>query len=113
MPSLVRSRSTLFNRANKEKWSRARYERYVKDIYRRKGWTTLSRSGKETLSPWAMLRAMEDRYKDKHPEYNSPWIKRQKIWRDFQSKIDATAAKYPAGKAYKTKTQEARETKRK
>jgi len=109
MPSLVRSRSATFNRAKKENWSNTKYEKYIKAIYRRKGWTTLTRAGGETFSPWAMLRDVEDRYKDKHPEYTSPWLRKQKQWRNFQSKYERGEEKYPRGKHYKGKTQGARE----
>lgn len=34
------------------------------------------------IDPWAALRSREDIYKPRHPQYNSPHVKR---WRDFQS----------------------------
>ena len=45
-----------------------------------------------------MLKQAEKEYKYKHPEYDSPWEKRQKQWRDFIAKIDrAYEGKYPKG----------------
>ena len=108
MPDMVRGRAQIWARAKKESWSEAKYERYINAIYKKKGWTTLTRSGKTVLSPWAMLRAQENRYKDKHPDYKSPWIRKLKQWRDFQSKYEAGIEKYPRGAAYKSKAQEAK-----
>ena len=106
MPSLVRSRSAVYNKAKKEGWSQARYNRHITDTYKRKGWTRLTRTGKEVLSPWEMLHNIEDRYRDKHPEYTSPWLTKAKQWRDFQQKYESGQDKYPMGKTYKSKTQE-------
>lgn len=103
MPNMVRGRAHIWARAKRENWSEARYERYIRAIYKRKDWTTLTRAGKTTLSPWAMLRDAENRYKDKHPEYKSPWLNKLKVWRDFQSKYEAGLEKYPRGAAYKRK----------
>ena len=47
-----------------------------------------------------MLKDKEKTYKLKHPEYDSPWEKRQKDWRDFIAKIDKTYERYPSGRAY-------------
>jgi len=103
MPTLVASRVKLHNRAKRDNWSAARYTRHIQKMYIDKGWMTLTRRGKQTYSPWAMMRDAEDRYKDKHPEYKSPWLRKQKQWRDFQSKYARGEEKYPRGAAYKGK----------
>jgi len=99
MPQLIATRASLKARAKREGWSQARYETYIKEQYRKKGWRKLNRPGTKTVDdPWAMLRDYEDRYKDKHPEYNSPWVKRQKRFRDFTSKFDRGLDKYERGR---------------
>ena len=87
MPTVVSARMHIYNRAKEQKWSQTRYENYIRAIYKKRGWMTLTRSGAKTYSPWAMLRDQEDRYADKHPEYTSPWLRKQKQWRDFQEKM--------------------------
>ena len=47
-----------------------------------------------------MLKEAERQFKYKHPDYDSPWEKRQKDFRDFIRKIDATYEKYPRGRTY-------------
>jgi len=46
-----------------------------------------------TLDPWKMLRSWEDRFKNKTPEYTSPWQKRRKSWVDYTGKAERTLAK--------------------
>jgi len=76
-----------------------RWLTHVKRQYIAKGW-------KHRSDPWGvtvafrMLKAKERDYKYKHPEYDSPWEKRQKQWRDFIAKIDRSYEKYPRGRAY-------------
>ena len=84
--TMVRARSAIHNRAIRESWSKARYEKHIKSIYRRKGWTALTRTGTEKFSAWAMLRYYEDKWKDRHPDWKSPTVKKQKEWRDFRRK---------------------------
>ena len=98
MPQLIATRASLLARARREGWSKIRYNIAIKESYRRKGWRKLNRVGKIVNDPWQMLRDYEDRYKDKHPEYNSPWVKKQKGWRDFTSKFDRGLEKYERGR---------------
>lgn len=107
---LMLSRASLKARAKKDGWTQVRYETNIKEQYRKKGWRRLNRAGKTVNDPWQMLRDYEERYKSVHPEYNSPWIKKQKQWREFTSKYDAGMrkfergeAKYPTGGYYKRK----------
>lgn len=98
MPQLIATRASLLARAKREKWSQQRYETYIKEQYRKKGWRKFSRTGKIVNDPWRMLRDYEDRYKDKHPEYVSPWVKKQKKWRAFTSKYEKGLEEYEKGR---------------
>ena len=62
----------------------------IKDSYRQRGW--VKHNGK--LDVWAMVRAYEDDYKDRNPEYRSPSQKRRKsTTEDFETKYQNTIAK--------------------
>ncbi len=98
MPQLIATRASLLARARREGWSQIKYNISIKESYRKKGWRKLNRVGKIVNDPWQMLRDYEDRYKDKHPEYTSPWLKKQKGWRDFTSKFDRGLEKYERGR---------------
>lgn len=98
IPQMVATRSSLLARARREGWSQKRYETYIKEQYRKKGWRKPNRVGKIVDDPWQMLRDYEDRYKSRHPEYTSPWVKKQKKWRDFISKFDRGLEKYDKGR---------------
>lgn len=108
IPILLRGRARLFNRAQREGWSKARYYRHIKGMYADKDWFRRTRTGRRVYDPWSLLRAAEDRYRDRHPEYVSPWMKRQKRFRDFISRFEATLEKYPRGGAYPGKAEEYR-----
>lgn len=60
----------------------------------------------KTFDPWKLLRNFEAKFKLKHPEYQSPWRKRQKDWQKFRRNMDralkeeAEGRKYPRGAAY-------------
>ena len=98
MPQLIAVRANVFNRARREGWSQKRYETYIKDIYRKRGWRKLNRVGKMVDDPWQMFRYYEDRYKSRHPDYVSPWVPRQKKFRDFVSKYEGGLEKYEKGR---------------
>jgi hypothetical protein len=87
--SVASERKKLLRQAQKENWSAARYEREVKDIYNQGSYTKLSKRG-IVYDPWKMLRRHEDNFKARHPEYQSPWKKRQRVWRDFLAKAEVT-----------------------
>lgn len=98
LPLMLATRASLKAKARREGWSQRRYETHIKEQYRKKGWRKLNRIGKQVDDPWQMLRDYEDRYKSKYPEYNSPWIKKQKKFRDFTSKFDKGLEKYEKGR---------------
>ena len=88
--------------------TRVQFEKHIRQIYKDSGWTSLTKSGIEQLSPWAMLRDAESRYKDIHKEYVSPWLAKVKKYKNFQGKYKSGEEKYPKGKAYQTKRDEIR-----
>ena len=76
---------------------------FIKRRYIMKKW----RHGHETWDVtvgFRMLKEAERQFKYKRPQYDSPWEKRQKQWRDFEAKIDREYEKYPKGKAYGKRT---------
>ena len=75
------------------------WETHIKRRYLAKGWKHRGDSWGVTVA-FRMLKDKEKTYKLKHPEYDSPWEKRQRQWRDFIAKIDRTYEKYPRGRAY-------------
>jgi len=78
------------------------WQTHIKRRYVAKGWKRRSDIWGVTAG-FRMLKDAEKAFKYKHPEYDSPWEKRQKDWRSFIAKIDATYEKYPKGKAYNKK----------
>ena len=69
------------------------YEVQIKLTYAKNGWVRRSKKGQVVADPWKMLRDFEDRYKQKNPEYDSPWEKRWRDWKDFLGKYEKTVAK--------------------
>lgn len=96
MKGLIAERQALFNKAKKRDMTKGEYERRIKLKYHAKGWTEYGRMGDKHLrkfnqsAVWKMLRAYEDRYKDDHPSYKSPWIPRQKAFSEFTRKYKFT-----------------------
>ena len=72
---------------------------HIKRRYVARGWKRRSDIWGVTAG-FRMLKDAEKEFKYKNPQYTSPWEKRQKAWRDFVSKLDATYEKYPKGKTY-------------
>lgn len=79
-----------------------RWETHIKKRYVAKDWKHRSDVWGVTVA-YRMLKAAERIYKYKHPEYDSPWEKRQKDWRDFVAKIDKSYEKYPRSYGRKQK----------
>lgn len=87
---LVGDRFKQLKRAQEQKWSNARYEREIKKRYKQKEWSYLKR-----YDPWAMVRESEDRYRKRHPDYESPWERKRRRWRGFLGKFEKTHELYP------------------
>ena len=47
---------------------------------------------KAKLDVWAMIRDYEKKFKDKHPSYTSPWMKRRRNWVLARDKMERTIA---------------------
>lgn len=80
----------------KLRFSKTEWAEIIKEMYITRNWLKEGRS-----DPWQMLRAWEDRYRDKRPEYESPpkhrkpKIKRQE---DFVSKYAKSLVDYEKGR---------------
>lgn len=96
MVGMLRERLRDYERALAKKWSRTRYEAATKVMYKDRGWTKRVR-GRTVYDPWEMLRGYEDRYRDKHPEYSSPWERRRRDFRKYVRDLEASIKKYPRG----------------
>ena len=89
---LVRER-----RAELADWVRAgrtmrEWELRLQRLYRDNKWIRLVR-GLPAADPFKMLRDFEDDYRDRNPEYDSPWEKNKRRRPDFLAKIERTMAK--------------------
>jgi len=42
-----------------------------------------------------MLKDFEAKFRARFPNYESPWEKKRKVWKDFTAKLEATYSKYP------------------
>ena len=89
---MIQERAETYTKALELKLSRSQWVLTIKEMYEDRYWFN---------DPWEMLRAWEERYKDKHPEYTSPWIKKKKQRADFGDKFDKGEEKYPRGAHYK------------
>jgi hypothetical protein len=86
----ISERKTMMKKAQKMGVTAKQFENQIKELYRAQGWLRKNRVGKTVYDPWQMFREAEDRHKAKHPEYDSPWEKRWRNWRQFQSKVEKT-----------------------
>jgi len=90
---LIRERRIMVKKAISLGTPARKFEEQVKELYRVNRWQKKNRAGQIVADPWAMLRDFQDKFKDKNPQYDSPWEKRQRNWRDFQSRIEKTLAR--------------------
>lgn len=93
--ALIKERHKRYQSAIDRKLSRAEYERQIKLLYFDNKWLSRTATGRARLDPWKMLKDFEHTYRLKHPEYESPWEKRRRAWKDFITKLDRTYEKYP------------------
>jgi len=91
--AIVKERRDLARKALKMGTKRIAFEGQIRELYRVNGWLKKNKAGKVVADPWAMLRDLQDKFKDKNPQYDSPWEKRQRNWRDFQARIEKTLAR--------------------
>jgi hypothetical protein len=70
--------------AKKYGWSDAEYTRRIRATYEKERIARRIQGQKESrLNPWDLLRKYEDRYKDSHPAYESPDVRKRSFTRDF------------------------------
>lgn len=69
------------------------FEYEVHNWVRKKKGVVVLRRGLPIADAWSMFRAFEDKYKDRKPEYESPWEKKARDFRDFQPKVERTLAR--------------------
>ena len=93
MRQLIRERREEARQAIKEGLSRRQWEDFIKARYGKNNWTSYTRTGKVKADPWKMLREYEDRWRNRQPDYTSPWEDKYRKWRDFIVKIERTMAK--------------------
>jgi hypothetical protein len=76
-----------FRRSKTRDTSDKAWETFLVKRYIMKGWSKHHpRSSQEAA--WEMLRHFEDKYKDDHPSYKSPWRTRQRDFRKAERKTD-------------------------
>jgi len=101
MDVLVKERYKKFVRAREEGRSWVWWKREIIKEYRDNRWQSRTRLGVIKDDPYKMLKNFEHNYKDRHPQYESPWMKRRKQWRSFLTKIEREyeqlGEKYPRG----------------
>lgn len=92
MRQLIRDRQIDFLKAKKEGATRAQWENRIKELYSKEKWLRAGKRGIEA-DPWKMLRDYEDRWRQKQPQYTSPWEARYRAWKDFYTKLERTMQK--------------------
>ena len=92
MKQLTKERYQDFLKARAEGATRTGWENRIKKLYSDNRWLRAGRRRIEA-DPWKMLREFEDRWKDKNPQYTSPWQKRWRDWKGFLAKTERTIAK--------------------
>ena len=90
LADLVEERRAMVKKAKSLGTTQREFEMQVKNLYRVNNWLKKNEAGKIVADPWAMFRDFGDRFRQKNPEYDSPWEKRQRNWRDFQARIERT-----------------------
>lgn len=90
---LLESRATMLRKARQLGFTQRQFDAQIKELYRVNDWTKKNRKGEVIADPWKMLRNWEDKYRDKNPEYESPWEPRQRNFRGYQTKVERVMAK--------------------
>lgn len=93
LDEMRRDRRGLILRARKQGQTLKQFEDSIRELYKVNKWVKRDKLGRVICDPWKMFRHYEDRYKDKNPQYTSPWVPRQKHYRDFQSRVERTILK--------------------
>jgi hypothetical protein len=93
MRMVIRERQDMYRKAVAMGTTQKKWEDQIRELYQVSNWLKKNRAGKVMADPWKMFRDHGEKYKARHPEYDSPWEKSQKDWRDFQKKVERTLAK--------------------
>ena len=93
LEALITDRYKMYLKAKDMGITQRKWEAQIKELYRLNGWTKKDKIGRVTADPWKFFRSYEDKHKAKYPEYDSPWMKRYRNWRDFLKKIERTMQK--------------------
>lgn len=93
MDALIKQRFRLFQKSITEGKSRAEFDKEIRREYIQQGWRQKTGVRSYKFDPWAMLRHFEHEYKQKHPNYQSPWKKRRQRWVNFTAKVEFTMKK--------------------
>lgn len=100
MRKLVTERRQELRKAVKSGLTVKKFQDNIKNFYVANKFLKDAKISKKTgkvirarIDPWAMLRDYEDKFKAKTPQYDSPWQKKQKGFRDYMSKVERTIAK--------------------
>lgn len=102
MKPLIKDRAKKYDRFVSEGGTEKEWLKAIKKDYTDNGWRKAG-EGWTSKVIFRMLKAKEKDWKYKHPEYESPWEKRQGRQRtseEISAKIDRTAEKYPKGRTY-------------
>ena len=91
--AMLKERREMFKKAQQMKTTQAQWETQIKELYRVNKWQKLGRTGKIVADPWHMLRQQEEKYRQKYPQYESPWQPRGRNFKDFQRKQEKTLAR--------------------
>jgi hypothetical protein len=102
MAALRHDRRRDLRQAQAKNLSQPEYEKLVSNLYKLKGWSEYGLNASIPLhkmdnkAVYKMLREYEDKYKDDQggQAFNSPWVKRQKDFRDFSKKFNNSVKQF-------------------
>lgn len=84
MGTLIRARHIRYTWAKKKGLSERQYIKAIRQLYLANDWIKVDKAGRRRGDPWQLLRQFEDRYREKHPEYQSPGEKRRRRFRRWE-----------------------------
>jgi len=92
-------RKSAYKTAKGFKFSKREWTATITDMYKDKGFGEyIFLRWKSDV--WTMFRSWEERYRERYPDYTSPWQKKKRKRTDFIAKFDRGERKYPRGRHY-------------
>jgi len=89
LEAMVKGRANTYRAALKNNWTKTQYRNHIYKQYAKQGWAIKTPAGKMSVkSVWNLLRAQEDRYRAKFPEWESPSRKKGHGSRDFVKGVE-------------------------